>query len=330
VLQESGSGWVMVFPRGKHYINKYNIVLDCNDKFFNSVKSWWENSTFKKPFLDKGHEFNERYGEFTDYRITDKGLELYLNLNDEGKELVKSGKYEYLSPTFTDAADSNGEKYKNVIFSVSLVNNPALLVLDKIQNQIALSFNGDEEFDTQKKGGSTMELREVIAGKLSLSLAADDSSILTKIEELIKSGATVEDLMAKIQMMKDELAGAKEELAVAQDEKKKACDELSVIKAEAEKAEAEKVIDEAIKCGQFHPALKELKLSQYMSSKDDVLKELSVLPKVENKVQSTSSGVIEGSFSELDKAILLSVDYDLNDPKDIKLANEYLKLQGGK
>jgi len=323
---QSGSGWVVVFPRGKHYINKYEMVLNCDDKFFSTVEKWWKNSTFLKPYLDKGHEFNEKYGEFTEYRITDKGLEMFLVLNEEGKELVKSGKYEYLSPTFNDAADSNGVSFKNVIFTVSLVNYPALLVLDKIQNQIALSMGED---DIKTKGGSPMkELRELVTSKLKLNLAADDVSILTKLEELINSGATIEDLKAEIATLKGEADAAKMALKKVEDEKKVVCEELDALKKTSQQSEAEKVINEAITLGQFHPSLKDMKVEQYLTNPDMVKKELAVLPKKENK--NSEMIIIDGAGFECsaeNKAILLDAGYDLSKPEDIKLAKEFLESQ---
>ena len=327
----SGSGWVTVFPRGKHYINKYDMVLNCDDKFFSTVSNWWKNSTFKKPYLDKGHEFNEKYGEFTEYRITEKGLEMFLSLNEAGKELVTSGKFEYLSPTFNDASDSDGKAFKNVIFTVSLVNYPALLVLDKIQNQIALSMNGGDD-DNKNKGGSLMELSQKIAGMLSLSSAADDMSILTKIDDLIKSGATIEDLKIQIETLKSDAETAKMALKKTEEEKVKVEGELSALKIASVKDEAEKVIDDAIKFGQFQPGLKEMKVEQYISNKELVMKELSLISKKELDEQlSGGSSLIDGlECSAEDKAILLDVGYDLSKPEDIKLAKEFLvTLKGG-
>jgi phage I-like protein len=324
----TGSGWVLVFPRGKHYINKYETILDCNDKFFKTVELWWNNSTFKKPFLDKGHEFNESFGTFSEMRVTDKGLEMLLTLTEEGKELIKSGKYEYLSPTFGDAKDSEGKSFKNVIFTVSLVNYPALLVLDKIQNQIALSGGMGETII--KEGGSHMELRELIARMMKLSLAADDGSILAKIEELINSGATVEDLQAEILKMKAEVEAAKSALTTAEGEKAEAQEALSALKKSANEEEAKKVVEEAITFGQYHPGLKDMKVEAYLSNKDSVLKELSVIPKKSTDSQLSSSIVDGVTFSAEDKAILLDAGYNLEDPKDLALAKKFIESQGGK
>jgi len=326
LITGNGSGWVMVFPRGKHYINKYELILDCNDKFFGTVKEWWENSTFKKPYLDKGHEFNERYGEFTDMRVTDKGLEMFLVLNDEGKKLLKDGTYTYLSPTFTDAADSNGKSFQNVVYTVSLVNSPALLVLDKIQNQIALSAKGEKE-PKIKQGGFNMDLRELIAGKMKLDLAANDSSILAKIDELINSGATIEELKIELEKMKGALQTATDELTVMKDEKQKAMEALEAIQKETIKSEASGVIDLAIKDGQYHPAMKDFKVAQYIEKKEEVLKELSLIPKVKTNIQQMTIANSEKTFdiSEENKAILLDAGYDLEKPEDMKLAQKFLE-----
>lgn len=325
----AGSGWVLVFPRGNHYIHKYDKVLKCDDTFFNSVEKWWKESSFKKPYLDKGHDFDEKYGEFTEYRITDAGLEMFLTLNEAGKELVKSGMYDYLSPTFGDAKDSNGKEFKNVIFTVSLVNYPALLVLDKIQNQIALSFG---EGDHNNKGGSEMkELRELVAGKLKLNLAADDASILAKLEELLNAGATIEDLKTEIEKMKSEVQAAKDAAKTAEAGKVKAEEELSALKASAVDDEAKRVIDEAISLGQYHPSLKDMKVEQYKTNKDLVMKELAVLPKTQQTGKQTGNPAVDAlNFTEEDKAILLAAGYNLEDPKDLELAKKFVETYGGK
>ncbi len=327
---ETGSGWVVVFPRGKHFINKYDMVLNCDDKFFTTIQDWWNNSTFKKPFLDKGHEFNEKFGEFSEMRITDKGLEMLLTLNEDGKTLVKSGKYEYLSPTFDNATDSNGKSFKNVIFTVSLVNYPALLVLDKIQTQIALSFASEEgEIDNNNRGGSIMELREKIANKLKLSLVADDVSILTELEKLLNEGATIEDLKKTIEDMKAQLVQSEMEAKANAEKAATAEAELSAMKTKTLESEAEKVVDEAIALGQYHPALKDMKIKQYLGAKDTVMQELAVLPKNSADTQKTKTSIDGMEFSAEDKAILLSVGYDLEDPKDLVLARKFIISQNG-
>jgi hypothetical protein len=331
--EDSGKGWVLVFPRGKHFINKYDFILDCNDNFFSGIKDWWENSTFKKPYIDKAHEFGEKYGEFTDLRITGKGLEMFMVLNEAGKELIKSGKYEYLSPTFNNAADSTGKQFQNVIFSVSLVNSPALMVLDKIQNQIKLSMQGDDENYKTKKGGSLMDLRELVAGKLKLSAGADDLSILTRIETLLNAEITIGELKDEITGMKKSLEDSTTKLSVVEKEKgelaekhKKASEALDKMQLDAIDAESKSVIDEAIKLGQFHPALRDMKIEQYKKDKDSVVKELSVLPKKEGDKKMTIAGAGDKSFdcSEEDKAILLDAGYDLTKDEDLALAKQFL------
>lgn len=325
-IDKAGEGWVVVFPRGKHYINKYNLVLNCDEKFFSTIKAWWENSTFKKPYLDKGHEFNEKYGDFTDMRITEKGLELFLKLNEGGKELLKKGVYEFLSPTFDDAKDSNGVLYHNVIFTVSLVNYPALLVLDKIQEQIALSYNGESSNKIKLKGGSQMELREIIAKKLKLNLASDDQSIIDRLQQLLDEGATIEDLQAELIKIKDELKATQEQLKASEDSKKAVEAELDGIKKATILKEAEKVIDEAIKFQQFHPSLKELKLELYLKDPEAIKKELAILPKKGTDVQKTVTTTEGGlELSVEDKKILEDAGYDLSKPEDIKLAKRYLE-----
>jgi regulator of replication initiation timing len=328
----SGSGWVTVFPRGKHYLDKYDVYLSCDDKFFESIKEWWEGSSFKKPYLDKGHEFNESFGDFTEYRITDKGLDMFLVLNEAGKELVKSGQYKYLSPTFKDAKDSTGKAFKNVLYTVSLVNSPALLALDKIQNQIALSADKDrKEIDKNLKGGSRMELAQRLASMLKLNLAADDGSILAKIEELINSGMTIEELKMEVEKLKGQLATNAEEMAAMKKEKEAACAALDAISKEVKEKEAESVINLAIADGQFHPAMKELKLGQYLKDPESVKMELSLIPKKTNTTQQTFSFNSETiNLSAEDKAILLDAGYDLNKLEDMALAKKFLDAQGGK
>ena len=323
---QKGEGWVLVFPRGKHYIDKYEFILNCDDKFFSSIEQWWKTSDFKRPYLDKGHEFNERFGDFTDYRVTDLGLELYLKLNKEGLEMVKNGTYEYLSPTFCDAKDSSGTEYENVIYTVSLVNYPALLVLDKIQNQIALSAKKDGDLKITK-GGSEMELREKIAGKLKLNFSADDGSILTRIEELLNADTSIESIKLEVAKWKTEAETSLQALQAQTLKTTEMETTLMSINKKVLEDDAKKVVDEAIRLGQYHPALKEMKVEQYLASPDSVKKELSVLPKVTPDKQKTSSIVDGVEFSAEDTAILLSAGYDLDDPKDLKLAKQFIEKQ---
>lgn len=322
---QTGEGWVTVFPRGKHYISKYNLVLNCDDKFFSEVKKWWKGSTFKKPYLDKNHEFGEKYGEFTEMRVNEEGLQMYLVLTDEGKELLKSGKYEYLSPTFNDAKDSTGQFYKNVIYTVSLVNYPALMVLDKVQEQIALSIEGDNK----SNGGTSMDLKEIVASKLKLSLAADDGSILAEIERLLNEGATIEELKSEVQRMKEALDTAEAEKLEAQKGKEEAEAKLSAMEQEAKQKEAENLIDEAIALGQYQPALKEMKMEQYLSSPESVKKELSIIPKNPSGKQKSSPGNDHVELSAEDKAILEDAGYDLSKPEDMAIAKKFIETQGG-
>ena len=325
-----GEGWVQVFPRGKFFINKYNLWLTCDEAFFAQVQSWWENSKFKKPYLDKDHEFKESYGQFSDLRITDQGLEMFLVLNDPGKELLKIGQYQYLSPTFMDMKDVDGNPFKNVLVSVSLVNSPALMTLEPLQTQIALSGQNI------RLGGNKVDLKTILCTRLNLSLGADDGSILGKLEELINSGATIDDLKQQVEDWKAQAgaaeASAKDAMAkceIAQTEADKAkkaqddsAEELKLLKLGSLQKEAEDVIDLAIANQQYHPSLKDMKMKLYLVNKEDVLKELELIPKKESDKRTTVTDKKGNELKLSAEAIEIyeKAGYDMTKPEDVALA----------
>jgi hypothetical protein len=133
--------------------------------------------------------------------------------------------------------------------------------------------------------------------------------------------------------MKEDLASASEQLGILTDEKKKACDALDKIKADSLELEAVTIIELAIKDGQYHPALKDMKLEQFKTNPDSVKKELSIIPKVDpSKALTRTDNEIKSldGMSEDDKAILLDAGFDLSKPEDMELAKKFLALQEDK
>ena len=322
---KTGAGWVMVFPRGKHYVNKYQTVLNFDDKFYNNVVKTWTQSKFKPPYLDKDHDMRESYGNFTDYRVTPKGMEMYLQLNDAGKDLLKSGQYQFLSPTFGKSKDADGVEYETVVFTVSLVNAPALMVLESLQKQIALSMAEGNN----SKGGPLVGLKETVAIKLGLNPEADDSSILNAIDTLLNGDKDISSVKLSLKAESEKVIQLSADLEKATQKQKEAEDALKVVKLTSLKDEAEKVIDEAIALQQYHPSLKEMKVKAYMANKEDIIAELKLIPakKEGDKKYSTSSSGDKYELSAQDRKIAEDAGYDLSKPEDMKL---FMSTLGGK
>jgi multidrug efflux pump subunit AcrA (membrane-fusion protein) len=121
-------------------------------------------------------------------------------------------------------------------------------------------------------------------------------------EDNAKIIAALEEQLAAMKTEKDEMAEANEEMKA----------QLAQVEAEKLEGEAETVVLEAIKKGQYEAAEKDLKIEQYKVNKDWVLKELEIRqPKNDAPVSlgaRSDSNAVE--LSNEDRAIMLSLSMD--------------------
>jgi phage I-like protein len=132
--------------------------------------------------LDKNHSFGDAMGWFAQdsFEVRSDGIYASLELNKEGKELVESKKYRYLSPVFYLGEN----RVVTGLDSVGLVNRPNLL--NKALNE---KNTGEEKVDEIKELNSkldakTAELAE--ANKKADALGLENSALKTQLAELNK------------------------------------------------------------------------------------------------------------------------------------------------
>lgn len=311
---------ILVFPKGKHWIEQYKQWLVFDDKFYKNVAKNFDDVKLNKPYIDKDHEYGQSYGDILGYEIDAQGMYFKIKLNNDGVELIKQRKYRYISPSFGDVTDTTKEKHNDWIATISLTNIPAFLgVIPELQKQIQLELN-------VKNGGKKKMEFVALTNFLELQNEASPEAILEAVKKLSES---LKAALAEI----DKLTGANEDQAKQIEQKDQAINEmnknLTAIETEKRTKEADEVIKLAVEKGQYCVSEKflELKKAEYIKDPAKIKTELSLIP--ENKLtgQQSASGAGETNIIELseeDKKLVLDMGYDLNEPKQKKLVLDTL------
>jgi hypothetical protein len=317
---------IQIFPRGKVYIEKYDEWKECDDVFFDEIIKNFNDETLSKPKIDKDHDFGISYGDIIELEKTDTGLYASVYINDLFYDAVINRHYNYISPSFGERTGTDGVKHETALNAVSLVNYPALEgTIGDLQSQMLF-------VKKLLKQGDYMEFEKRLAeleGKMSvmtLDKNQGDVSLSKEIlgmaqemnSELIKANKTVTELNKSVEDGKKEIEKVNNELTTKKEE-------LNVIKTAELKKEAETVVKQAIEDGQFHAALYDKKVNDYILDKNNVLEELKVIPKNPKKGQQSFSGGQEMSRMS-DEEYKMFEELGL-DPKDEKVIASYKKIK---
>jgi hypothetical protein len=300
---------IIIFPRGKYYVQRYDKYLNFNNDFFGEIINNFDSKVSFEPFMDKQHELKESYGDIENLTIKDNGLYATLNLNDLGVKAIKSREYRYLSPSFGELTDNEKKLHKNVLFSVSLTNVPALLAtMPKLQEQLKLELGKEKE--NKKEESKMTELNMA----LGLNSEASDQVVLN----------AVLDMQTELEGVKKERDELKYRAEKAEKTASELGDELKQIENVQLEKEAKEVIKLAIDKGQYHPKLQELKISQYKNDKESVLAELALLPEkpAEQMTVNTEEKV---DLSQEDRDIMKAQKLDPSKKEDIDKFKEWTK-----
>lgn len=307
---------ILVFPRGKFYIEKYDDWITFDDLFFSQIIEAYECETLRKPFIDKNHELEESYGDLSNPSVEDDGMYFECVLNESGIELIQNRIYTSISPTFGELTDTTGKRWNNCLISVSLTNIPALQNnYPDLQSQFELSMkNGWRFFNMVELKTEVKPMRnlEIILKKLELSPEASDMAIAEAIQKLMDEGATQEQLIASLQKKIDEM-NAMVETAVA--EKDAAVSEVAEMKAEADKKEFETLFTDALTGGVIIPADKDEYFSLYRLNKKLAVNQMKKLSAKKENGFTLSNDV---NLSDEDRIVMKSIGMDVNDPKEVK------------
>lgn len=301
---------ILIFPRGKFFIEHLDDWIEFNDDFFNEILASFADENLAKPFIDKNHEKGESFGDIEELYIADDGLHAKIKLNEKGVELIKGREYRYISPWFGSFTDTQGQEHKWVLFSVSLTNIPALSgELPELQEQIQLEAKRMEKFKKQfaKLGKVAFENKwiELEAFETDEDIINLLETVYSKLSELQELSTKIEQVLQEKTEMEKQLNKTKEELA-------------NLEQANLEK-EARETIKLAIEQGKYPASLFELKVEQYKRNKEDIVKELSLIPA---KQKATATSSVSTQLSEDDIRIMEMAKLDPQNPKDIEL---YLK-----
>lgn len=155
--------------------------------------------------LDENHNYGRAVGWFDKdtLEVREDGIYAALELNEEGKALIESRAYRYLSPVFSMADN----RVVVDIDSVGLVNVPNLLFkeLNKKENQKEKNSVSDAEFQSAlaEKDKTIAELEakikelEAKIKELEAAIAASEANAkAAKVDALVASGAITEEQKA--------------------------------------------------------------------------------------------------------------------------------------
>lgn len=299
---------IKVFPKKKIYVEKYDEWVPLDDSLFDDIIANFENPKLFKPFMDEQHNLREKYADIIKLFKKEDGLYAEIELNERGYTAIKNNDYSYISPEWGERTDTDGKHYKNVLWAVTLTNIPAMEGdLPRLQDQIRL-----EKGQTKKKE-TAMKNLTIKAGEktyaLQMEVPEEILSVLMEISDSLNAA------MAKI----GELTQAKEEAEVAAEEMNK---ELTEIKQTELEKEAVTVIDEAIKKGKYHVALRDMKIRLYKENKQNILDELAVLPENENKRMTGQKQNDNVSLEKEDSEIMKERGLDPTNADHVKLYKE--------
>ena len=304
---------IKVFPRKKMYIAGYNTTIDCNEAFFTEMIDNFNNTKLFKPYLDVNHKLEENQADIIDLYQKPDGLYAKIVLTPAGYEAIKDRKYRYISPEFGERTDTDGKKYNNVLWAITLTNIPAMEGnVPTLQEQIKLQ-------------GASMSNKKLTtkleAYKLMTELDPAVKEFLTELGSVLDENETI---MAEMKAKIGVLTGEVDEASAENEEMKS---ELAKIEKDTLELEAKSVIENAIKLGQFHPSLQDLKIEQYVKDAESVNKELSLIPKSKSDGQAVSGISSSTKLSSEDRDIMLSAELDPSKPEDVAFYN---KINGGK
>lgn len=310
---------ILAIPRGKYFVKRYNRYLEFNDDFFNKIiknfKYQFEDKTLTPPFIDENHNLNGSYGKIkNEYRITEDGLYIKIQLNKKGKKAIKDEEFSYISPGIYDITDNNKNLRKNVLIALSLTNIPAIMVYPTLQEQIKLNYGGNNEMENKI---DFIELKRV-TNELDLSEGSNVNLITNKIVEL------------------------KNELAYNIEENKKLILENSDLKTKLENSEVElnsyilrdredevnKILDKAQKEYKILPSQREFLLNMGLDDKIKLEKYIETCPTHTEMFKQETSTIAKpkNNLSDDEKAIMLENGLDPNKQEDI---DKVKKIWGG-
>lgn len=303
---------IVIFPRGRFFIQHLNRWIEFNDEFYNEILASFMDGNLAKPFIDKNHEKGESFGDIEDLYIAEDGMHAKVRLNEKGIELIKDRQYRYISPWFGGFTDTQGKEHKWVLFSVSLTNIPALSgELPELQEQMQLEM----EVGMEKTKEVFNKLKAVLIEKKWIQLEdGEEKDFDTQVSEMLnvlyERMLALSDVAAQVKSLLAEKKAVEEKLEA---EKQK----VASLEQEKLEREAKEVIQKAVEQGKYPVALFEMKVAQYLKDREMVMKEIELLPAIRTKKEGYSFEA--NDLTEEDINNMLRARLNPQNPADVKI-----------
>jgi len=336
--------WQLILPIGTWYVEWYGEVIFTR-RFMELIV---ENNNKKimnqrQPYIDTDHDGGAANGWIKEMRAGDEGLEVIIEWNDRGKELLGKGIYKYFSAEIQSKLNiETNERIWPVLPAATLTNRPAMNTLPEAKleeankivgtgtKDIALS-DEDEDIDEDKssthgdrdkidEGEMIMNFADLLKAIIILSDA--EKSIVVKELGLTSSVEANNELVLKVNDLTSEVAKLKSEKEILA----KVNLDLSEKVNTSEKKEIETrkttVIEKALSEGRILPKDREYWEGKFDTNPDFTEEIIGKMGKVvsfdENGTDKTETADTKKVLSEEDKIVAANL-------KELGLSEDQIK-----
>lgn len=149
----------------------------------------------------------------------------------------------------------------------------------------------------------------------------ENASETAAINEIVK-------LKAENETSKKSVAELSDKLKSSENARLELSAEIQKMNSEKLASEAKAVITQAVKSGKIHPSVADIYENRYLTGKEDVIKELSLIP--ENwSVQLTANNPDNSELNDKQSALMIEAGLNPKDAEDVKIFKATFK-EGGK
>lgn len=312
---------IKVFPLKKVYVQKYEKYIDFNDQFFTALIDNYNQPTLSKPYGDKEHNLQEKYFDivdvFKDYENEKFGPGLYakIRLNEKGKKVIKENEYSYISPEVGPKVDTNGKRFNNVLWAITLTNIPALETENPtLQEQVQLI-----KFTKKEIAEMLIDYKKAIE---SFELKLSNDNVKPEDSKNVIDAGAMKTVLDTLKLAVKDIDKLTEEKKAMTEKNLELSKKLTGIEKEKLEKEKEDFFSGVLEKGQLEPGDLDDWKAQYDKDKDFVIKVLSKRDeKNDSNVKMTSSQQEKANglglkLSNDDLEVLKEMNIDINNMSD--------------
>ena len=174
---------VLILPFQTFYDSRYGRV-EHSKRIAEQLKKNLDRQVvpYPIPVLLSHKSETGKYGEIKDLQVTSDGLTANIDFNEEGEKLIKSGRYDFLSPAYHEnyINKKTGEEEGATLMEVSLTPIPAQPGMQRITLSDA---DGDKELITWNVEIDIEKAKKPNQGEVKIMAESNELSLIKRYEE---------------------------------------------------------------------------------------------------------------------------------------------------